>query len=115
MIRHPAWPHPKTSTGGWRALTERRSGRVVDTLTVRAIEDFYGIYNLEEWLLRAYYLRHATYAELAAELGVSAGTIAKWMKDMGCTYRLVAFHVMEQQLAEREPAGAVSAEAQEAG
>lgn len=104
MIRHPAWPNSRVNAGGgWRAVTERRTGRMVDTPTVRAIEEYFGIYNLEDWLLRAYYLRHATYAELAEELGVTGATIGKWFADMGATYRNVAFRVMEEQLAERPP------------
>ena len=104
MLHHPAWPNSRTSIGGWSWKITKRDGRLVDTPTVRAIEEFYGIYNLEDWMLRAYYLRRLTYAEIGDELGVTRGTVAKWFSDMGVTLRQIAYRVMEEQLADQPPA-----------
>jgi hypothetical protein len=100
IIRHPAWPNSRTSTGGW-VRHPKRDGRIVDTPTVRAIEEFFGIYDLEDWMLRSYYLRHLTYAEIAEEVGVSQGTVGHWFSQMGVTIRQVATEVMEERLREQ--------------
>jgi hypothetical protein len=100
IVRHPAWPNSRTSTGGWSWKITKRDGRLVDTPTVRAIEEFFGIYDLEDWMLRAYYLRHLTYAEIADEIGVTGGTVSVWFKAMGLSIRQVASEVMEERLRE---------------
>lgn len=94
--RHPAWPNSKSSLGGFTRQVERREGRLVDTPTVRAMEEFYGISNLERWLTHAYYGRALTYAEIADELGCHQSTVGHWMRDMGMTMRQVAFTTMAE-------------------
>lgn len=99
VLRHPAWPNSRTNPrGGWAHPVQRRPGRVVDTATVRAIEAHFGIPDMEDWMLRAYYLRGLTYREIADEIGVSEGTVATWFGKMGTTARMVAFEVMRERL-----------------
>lgn len=93
----PIWPHAQYR-GGFHQVATRRPGRLVDTATVRAIEELHGIPNLEDWLLRRYYLEHESYQEIADRIGVTGGTVGHWMSQMGATARAIAFRVMEDQL-----------------